>query len=118
MENIKTVEDAFNITKMPTTPAFSEIPEELRNYFKAVYEAIVVTKALVGNWKPDWNDDNQAKYYHWFLTSSDGFIFCVTRYVCLATSMGNTSRLCFPTEEMAEYAGKQFIDVYSRIILN
>ena len=118
MESIQTVEDACNATGMPTTPEFSEVPEELRAYLKAVYEAVVITKALVGDWKPDWNDWQQRKWFPWFdMQSSGAFVFGDTYYDYSAANAGNASRLCFPTEELAEYAGRQFTDVYSRIIL-
>src|ERR1035437_4739562 len=115
MESIKTVEDALKRTEMPATPEFQEVPEEMRDYFKAVYQAVVITKALVADWKADWKDSNQYKWYPWFRMSSGGFVFCHTGYDITITYAGIGSRLCFPTDEMAEYAGKQFTEVYSRI---
>jgi hypothetical protein len=118
MESIKTVEDALTVTGMPATPEFNEVPEELREYFKAVYEAVAITKAIVGDWKADWNDWDQRKWYPWFdMQSSGGFVFVGTGYADSIASAGDASRLCFPTEEMAEYAGRTFTDVYSKIIL-
>lgn len=117
MESIKTVEDALKVAGMLATPEFNEVPEELREYFKAQYEAVAVTKAIVGDWVPDWNDWNQRKWFPWFEMSSGGFVFHDTYYAYSYAYAGNASRLCFPTEEMAEYAGRTFTDVYSRIIL-
>lgn len=118
MESIKTVEDALNVTGMPVTPEFNEVPEELREYFKAVYAAVVITKAIVGDWKADWNDWNQRKWFPWFdMQSSGGFVFCGAFCAYSYAVAGYASRLCFPTDEMAEYAGRTFTDVYSRIIL-
>lgn len=118
MESIKTLEDALKVTGMPATPDFNEVPEEMREYFKAVYEAVVITKALVGDWKADWNNWDQRKWFPWFdMQSSGAFVFygasCDGSYACA----GAAARLCFPTEEMARYAGKQFTEIYSRIIL-
>ena len=115
MESIKTVDDALSATGMPVTPEFNEVPEELREYLKAVYEAVVITKAIVGDWKADWNYGNQWKWFPWFRMSSGGFVFDGTSYDRSFAGAGNASRLCFPTEEMAEYAGRTFTDVYSRI---
>lgn len=118
MESIKTLEDACNVTGMPTTPEFNEVPEEIRDYFKAVYEAVVITKALVGDWKADWNNWDQRKWFPWFdMQSSGSFVFGGANDVYSYAYAGDGSRLCFPTEEMAEYAGRQFTDIYSRIIL-
>jgi len=118
MESIKTVEDAFKATGMPATPEFSEVPEELRAYFKAVYEVVVITRALVGDWKPDWTNWDQPKWFPWFdMQSSGAFVFDDTDYATSIAGAGYASRLCFPTEELAEYAGRQFTDIYSNIIL-
>jgi len=118
IESIKTVEDALNVTGMPATPEFNEVPEEMREYFKAVYEAAVITKALVGDWKPDWNNWSQQKWFPWFdMQSSGGFVFGATCCDCSVADAGDASRLCFPNAELARYAGKQFTDIYSRIIL-
>jgi len=117
MESIKTVEDALNVTGMSVTPEFNEVPEEMKDYFKAVYEAVAITKALVQGWKADWNDSNQRKWYPWFRMSSGGFVFGAMYCDYSNADAGHASRLCFPTEEMAEYAGRQFTEVYSRMIL-
>jgi hypothetical protein len=117
MESIKTLEDALKVTGMPETPEFNEVPDELREYFRAVYEAVVITKAIVGDWKADWNDSRQRKWFPWFRLSSGGFVFGDAVCDRSNASAGGASRLCFPTEEMAEYAGRTFTDVYIRIIL-
>ena len=116
MESIKTVEDALNVTGMPATPEFNEVPEELREYFKAVYEAVVITRALVGDWKADWNDTDQYKWYPWFKVSSGGFVFGDAFCVLSAALAGFASRLCFKSDELATYAGKQFLQLYSDFI--
>lgn len=117
MTNIKTLADAYKATGMPSVIDLTGAPAELRDYFQAQYEAIVVTKALVGDWKADWNDGSQRKWFPWFRMSSGVFVFDVTCCAYSCADAGRTSRLCFPTEEIAEYAGKTFTDIYSRIIL-
>ncbi len=116
-ERIKTFEDAHRETGAPDTPEFSEVPEDVREFLKAIYQAAVITKALVGDWKADWSDGNQRKWFPWFRMSSGGFVFHDSYFAYSSAIAGHASRLCFPTEEMAEYAGRQFTDVYSRIIL-
>ena len=117
MEKIKTFADAQRETGAQDTPDFNEAPEEVREFLKAIYQAAVITKALVGDWKPDWNDSSQRKWFPWFRMSSGGFVFDATGCDGSVAGAGDASRLCFPTEELAEYAGRQFTDVYSRIIL-
>lgn len=117
MEKIKTFADAQRETGAQDTPDFNEAPEEVREFLKAIYQAAVITKALVGDWKPNWNDSNQEKWFPWFRMSSGGFVFDGAGCDYSFADAGYASRLCFPSEEMAEYAGRQFTDIYSRIIL-
>jgi len=75
-----------------------------------------VTKALNEGWVPDWNNDKQQKWYPYFRLSSGVFVFCGAGYGYSFASAGDGSRLCFKSEELAEYAGKQFLDIYSALL--
>ena len=117
MESIKTLEDALKVTGRNDVPEFNELAEDLRDYFKAQYEALIITEALVGVWKPDWNDRSQRKWFPWFRMSSGGFVFDGTSYGSSNANAGSASRLCFATRELAKYAGEQFTKLYSDYIL-
>lgn len=73
----------------------------------------LICRALNEGWKPDWKNPNQYKYYPWFEANSAGFGFSFTYYVRWNTNTNVGARLCFKTSELAEYAGKQFIDIYN-----
>ncbi|WP_185249030.1 hypothetical protein [Chryseobacterium bernardetii] len=76
---------------------------------------VVIIKALNEDWIPDWQNENWDKWYNWFNMSSsssgrfsfygsfnrDSFSYC-------------GSRLCFKSKELAQYAAKQFIDIYEK----
>ena len=115
-KEIKTVEDALKATGRPAVPEFSELPEDLRTYFQAQYKAVVIAEALNGKWRADWANKNQKKWYPWFTLSSSGFAFydSVCRYSL--PNAGGASRLCFESDELAEYAGEQFTDVWEDLI--
>lgn len=115
-EKIKTFEDALKVTGRANVPEFLELPEDLREYFKAKYKAIVITEALNKGWKADWEDENQKKYFPWFYQSSSGLAFHATTYGYSDAYTGDASRLCFKTAALAEYAGRTFIDIYEVII--
>ena len=116
-DKIKTFEDAQKATGRPNVPDLSNFPEDLRTYFENQYKAVVIIEALNEGWKPDWNDGNEPKYIPWFKVSPSGFSFGVTYYNCSLPDAGNASRLCFQTRALAEYAGRQFLDIYQNIIL-
>ena len=71
-----------------------------------------VTKALNEGWVPDWTNSNQAKWYPYFRLSSGAFVFAASYFADSTADAGYGSRLCFPSDELATYAGKQFTDTY------
>lgn len=67
------------------------------------YKLIIITKALNGNWVPDFSNKKQAKYYPWFeYKEGTGFVLRRVNYCYDFTSVG--ARLCFETRELAEHA--------------
>jgi hypothetical protein len=113
---IKTFEDAMKETGRPEVPEFLDVPEDMRNYFKAQFKIIVIAEALNEGWKADWEDDSEPKYYPYFYMSSGAFVFHYTIYYCSYAYAGDGSRLCFKTRELARYAGEQFLDIWTAII--
>ena len=124
-EVIKSFEDAVKVTGRPNTPDFSNVPEDLREYFEGQYQMVVIAEALNESWKPNWGDSNEPKYFAWFWHEdtdneegvSSGFVFNGTDYGYSSACAGNGLRLCFKTRVLAEYAGKQFIDIWNKILL-
>jgi len=116
-ERIKTFEDAQKETGRQDVPDFSNVPEDLRAYFEAQYKTIVIAEALNEGWKANWEDDSQKKWFPWFYMSSSGFVFSDTYCDYSIATAGNGSRLCFKSDELATYAGKQFVEIWKDIIL-
>jgi len=117
-ERIKTFEDALKETGRPNVPEFSDVPYDLRDYFKAQYKATVITEALNEEWRTDWKDENQIKYIPLFWSKSpSGFAFYDTRNHCTNPRAGSAYRLCFRTRALAKYAGEQFLDIWKDLIL-
>jgi len=115
-ERILTFEDAQKETGRPNVPDFSNVPTDLLKYFTAQYKMVVIAEALNEKWKADWNNSNQEKWFPWFRMSSSGFVFDGTDYYCTDANAGDGSRLCFKNEEIAEYAGEHFIDIWKDIL--
>lgn len=121
MTNIKTYEDACAALKMnpETLPAVEGLPEKHQKSITAYFKLIIIAEALNEGWAPDWKDHDQLKYYPWFYMDNEnkntspgvGFSYHVCGYVGLSAS-GVGSRLCFKTEDLAEYAGQQFTELY------
>lgn len=116
-DRIKTVEDAIEETGRPNTPEFADVPEDLREYFKAQYNAIVVAEALNEGTKMNYRDGEQRKWLPWFnVLSPAGVSFDDTSYGCSSAYAGRAARLCLKSEALAKYAGQQFPEIHEGII--
>jgi len=117
-DRVKTYEDACR--ELDEEPL-----NELSGYIKGLtldeicYRQLkAITKALNEGWTPDWSDGDQPKHFPYFYTgSSSGFAFTYTGYYCSCPFAGCGSRLCFKTRELAEYAGRQFVDLYKGFMM-
>jgi hypothetical protein len=89
-------------------------PSELGNGLVAFHRLQVIAKALNEGWAPDWSDEDQQKWFPWFDFRGGRFVF--DDVFCFFTDSDLGSRLCFRTRELAEYAGKQFEDLYNRFL--
>lgn len=121
-DKIKTFEDACKVLGIePTVPEFSGVEESERKALIAHYKLTVIARALNNGWKPNWNDWNQWKYYPWFRMGDNGgspgvgssFYGFGRDYARSAVG----SRLCFESEELANYAGQQFEELYKDYFL-
>ena len=113
---VKTLEDAYSITKRPKLDC-SHLPVDLVEYFEAQHDAIVIAEALNEGWTPDWDNSDELKWYPWFVMGSSAFTFYSSLCDCSRATAGSGSRLRFKTEELATYAGKQFLDVFEKLQL-
>ena len=117
MDRVKTFGDALEETGRPDVPDFSDLPEDLRLYFKNQYKMIVTAEALNEGWEPDWDNNNEPKFRSWFFMSPSGFSFGGSSCDFSVASAGCGSRLCFKNRELSDYAAKQFLDIWKKIQL-
>ncbi|WP_314243798.1 hypothetical protein [Empedobacter tilapiae] len=115
-EQIKTFQDA--IEKLgeedEDIKAFRSIENfGIPKHIIAHLQLIIIAKALNEGWTPNWSNSSQYKYYPWFdmeNSSAGGFVYYDLDDWAADTLVG--SRLCYSSRELAEYAGKQFKDIY------
>lgn len=100
----------------------------------------IITAALNEGWEPQFTED-ERRWYCWYnlISKEDldsmseeekkerrvvgrasynagaggGLVYSVAYYVSAYSYTGSGSRLAFKSEELAEYAGKQFIEIYA-----
>lgn len=93
----------------------------LKNQHVGAYQALVIiTKALNEGWTPNYESDwrpgftSDEKYFPCFGMNGE-FRFDVASYTRTVSSV--SSRLCFKSRELAEYAGRTFTDLYQKFMM-
>ena len=119
LAKVKTFADALAITGRPEVPPFSDVPEDLREFFKATYKVVVINEALNDGKRFDLYDSSVFRYYPWFKTkgSPSGFAFDVSGYVNTYAIAGSGSRLRVLSDEAATHIGKIFLEVWENVQL-
>jgi hypothetical protein len=121
---IKTFEEACALQGYCTVEEipFAEPKNGRQKAANAFAKLTVIAEALNESWVPDWDNWNESKYYPWFNMRSEsaggsglGFSFHDIAYVYSGTCVG--SRLVFKSRALAEYAGKQFTDIYRDLMV-
>lgn len=113
---VETVEEARVTTNRPAVD-FSNVPEDLRSFFEGVYDAIVITEAINDGHKPDWDNNDEEKWYPWFDMSPSSFGFCAADYVRSLAGAGSWSRLKYASSADAKYSAEQFKEVWRKVQL-
>jgi hypothetical protein len=113
-DRVKTFEDACGVLGIDLIAFVDDdsAPDE-----SAYIQLKTIAKALNEGWTPDWNNDEEYKYYPWFemqktKSNPSGFRLDGVGYDYAYSIVG--SRLCFHSRELAEYAAKQFQDLYKQ----
>lgn len=113
-DRVKTFQDACIVLGLtPSSDFFTN--DWLRPHEAAQRKIETIIEALNEGWKPDWNDSSQYKYRPWFNMSSSGsgFSYDVCGFDYSYSFVG--SRLHLKSRELAEYAGKQFVEIYKEM---
>jgi hypothetical protein len=118
-DRIKTFEDALDMVEVSdetsTLLSYNGTDKDMQAS-QAFLKLTIIARALNEGWAPDWSNSNQYKYYPWFKYSGSGFRFNGTLFDFTTTYSTGGSRLCFHSEELAIYAGNQFIDLYNQLL--
>ena len=68
---------------------------------------------------PDFSNENQYKYFPWFVYDKDaaGFVYEHAHHTATNTNADFVSRLCFKTAKRARQFGEMFADLYNEVFL-
>jgi hypothetical protein len=111
MDRVKTIEDACREVGEDMEEIADRYPSDVINF----KYACIICRALNEEWVPDWENTSQYKWFPWFqMRGGFGFSFSYYTYTNTAANVG--SRLCFKSEELSNYAGKQFESIYKNLL--
>ena len=112
-ERIKTFDDVLDYHNIIAEDFFNQC-NFLSNDEMAYRKIKLIAEALNEGWTPDWSNGEFDKWYPWFYmddsSSAGRFSFCDSDIRNSLSFVG--SRFCFKSEELATYAGTQFLDIY------
>ena len=123
-ERVKTFEDAVMILgndNQAVIDYFAISETDCSNDILAFAKLRVIAEALNEEWKPKFDGD-ERRYYPWFYVPlrsyhnapANGGLVCTVTYSAGSVSHASSGmRLAFKTKELAEYCGKQFIDIWA-----
>jgi hypothetical protein len=113
-ERVKTYEDACAVLGLEPANISLDISNQgsAGKSVRAYSKLVVIAKALNEGWKADWADKDQWKYIPWFENNSGSGLSSYDFGRWLAGTVV-PARLCYKSKELAEYAGKQFEELYN-----
>lgn len=77
-----------------------------------------IFKISRGNWKPDFTNGNQYKWFPRFVVGSSGFGFEAPVTFSWDTVSDVGSRLCLPSEKMCNDVAKEFLPIFEKFHMN
>ena len=118
-DRVESFEDAFDLYEgdMEGKLFLLNYSEDDKNILASVafLKLSIIIEVLNEGWTPNWDKDNEYKYYPYFDTRNNTPVFASFNYWYSGSDAG--SRLCLKTSALAEYCGKQFIDLYKDLFL-
>ena len=119
-ERIQTFDDAFRAlgAKHPLVREFvNKISYNSSPDLEAYMKLRIICAALNEGWEADFSDFAQEKWFPWFCINNEELVFA-NAYNAWSYSYSYVRvRLAYKTKELAEYAGKQFVDIYQKLLL-
>lgn len=111
-DRIKTWEDVLaeaNVKEEDIIP-FLHPKNKQQKSLNAIAKIQLLSQVLNEGWKPDFSNYTECKYYVWFEYKNGAWRFF--GLFCRNDSASLGAGFYFKTKELAEYAGKQFLNIY------
>ena len=119
MDRVKTFEDACKELGRQPYNVDSLMKLGLTKNDIAYQKMVVIVEALNEGWKPDVCNSDVERWYPWFKPNGSPSSFAFDDSLCGYGSAcaGSGSRLALKSEQLANYCGKQFIELWKEMLL-
>lgn len=122
MDRVKTFEDALALADEKTREEYLKSVEGYNTPDEIAYKKLkLITKVVNEGWVADYTDPLHRKYFLWGGSLNDGALAGLLVAICDSASgvtyVNVGSRLNYKTMEIAEYVGKQFLDLWNEYLL-
>ena len=119
MDRVKTYEDACKELGRQPYNVESLMKLGLTKNDIAYQKMVVIVEALNEGWKPDVCNSDVERWYPWFKPngSPPSFAFCDSDCDSGDANAGSGSRLALKSKQLANYCGKQFLELSKEILL-
>lgn len=116
------------VATMNTVPGLVDVTRLVDSLNPSHLEALIALNELftiaeawnkADDFVPDYANRRQDKWFPWFVYDRDraGFVYAYTYHTPSNTNAYFGSRLCFKTANRARQFGKQFIDLWNKVLL-
>ena len=119
MDRVKTFEDACKELGRQPYNEDSLMKLGLTENDIAYQKMVVIVEALNEGWKPDVCNSDVERWCPWFKPngSASSFAFFASYSYHEYASAGSGSRLALKSEQLANYCGKQFLELWKEMLL-
>ena len=122
IDRVKTFEDALALADEKTREEYLKSVEGFNTPDEIAYKKLkLITKVINEGWVADYKNFDQRKYFLWGGHLYHGALAGLLCASCYSASGDSGvyfgSRLNFKSREIAEYVGRQFIDLWNDYLL-
>lgn len=119
-DRLKTWEDACQIKGIDPVKSlpYPKEKDSFESALNGIFQMFIITELLCEGWEADYANTSQYKWYPYFRYNdkTSGFGFGASGYGHDYSHSGSGARLVFPTEQLAKYAGTQFISIFNKFL--
>ena len=117
-KSVNNLNDIFRLAKVDRNKylPYPKPKNDWERFVNATPILALVAKVFNEGWIPDWDNNDEKKWFCWFDMRKGGFVFSYTFYGCTFTHSYCGSRLVLVDSERAKRSGVLFKQIHKDLI--